>query len=493
MRPLNPRIDGPSQNRAAVVIAACVLGGAAVLGVFTAFASPLTGNTRFLALIWGLVGAGVAGMLSGRPAVRSVALVAYGASLATSLTVSPFSYLWDYRVRYVPAYWVVSPSDVVLAFLLGSGLAVTHRLRPRHLQRGDLLLPLAFLAVHVASIAPALNRSAALFAALRIAKFVLVYWFFSRNVGGIEELRSLTHGLVIGVTANAGIAAAQLLQGGGLGLAILGEVPSATRLREVGDVLTSAPAGLFQHPADLALFALLTLAVLLSVGLTELGVSGWVGVFAAASCIALAASRTVMVIALLTIFVYVMARSGFRRPSRFVGRAVAVAVPLLGACALFWESLAPIFLKSDLAAQYGNRLLHVALGWSEVSRSWVLGYGANNYADHMAATYPSQFAVDFFLSNPIHNTYLQYWFDLGIVGLIVMLALHLRVILRSVRLLRAGNATPVAMMALLVVGGLMVYYFTGWSGLKEPMITFFWIASGLIYNRRLTTPAEVAA
>jgi O-antigen ligase len=151
-----------------------------------------------------------------------------------------------------------------------------------------------------------------------------------------------------------------------------------------------------------------------------------------------------------------------------------------------------MFLNADLAVQYQNRFTHLALGWTEISKSWLWGYGANNYADHMALAYPGAFSTSFLLTNPIHNTYLQYWFDLGVVGLVIILGLNARVVRRGFEYVKNGTNPEIGAMALLVVTALLIYYFTGWSGMKEPMVCFFWIVSGLVYNEQLMQVPKVA-
>lgn len=456
------------------------------VGVLLVSSGEWTSNTGFLLVVVLLVAVGLFAVVFNSREVQAVALLFYGLSLSISLTYSPFSYLYDYRVRYVTSYWSVSPSDVVLVYLVVAALARAVREPSPRGDRRDLVLPVLFLLVHVASVLPAVNEAAAIFASLRILKFLFVYWYFSRAVTEMAQVRTLIAGLSVGAIVQFGIAVAQWLSNGYLGLRFLGEVPTAMRARWVDGVITVAPAGTFQHSNALALFSLLLLCMLLGLWGDSRTGKYTLGALAAVMLAIqlLAASRTVWVISLVTIYTAIVLWNR-SRASRRIAQLLAISVPLAVLGAVFWDAIAPLLFSSDLSAQVQNRTVHWVVGWSEIAKSWLWGYGANNYADQMALTYPAQVSTNFFLSNPIHNTYLQYWFDLGIVGLVIMLCLHLRAVLRGFRYVRDGINPQIGAMAVLVVSAFMMYYFTGWGAMVEPMVCFFWIVSGLVYNEQL--------
>ena len=143
------------------------------------------------------------------------------------------------------------------------------------------------------------------------------------------------------------------------------------------------------------------------------------------------------------------------------------------------DKIYELFTGGDWTIQIMNRLNQWSVGWKEITQKPIWGHGINNYTDWMKVLYPEMYSYHFYYTNPIHNSYLQIWYDTGIVGLISYLLIIINSLFYLFKYHQRSNFQ--------IIGGLfvcasMIYFWTGWALLKEPITNMLWVSLGFIHN-----------
>lgn len=386
-----------------------------------------------------------------------------------------------YFVRYAVDYLEVSLLDF---FILNFGFLFIFNLRKyKRKNNKDLVIITIFTIIHIISYKFAINKAATIMATIRVIKLLFLYLYFSRTFDINTQKKYIISGLSTGVIIQSFIAILQKINNGPIGLSIIGEELGAFRIREVTGVISTGMAGTFQHSGAFAIYAVFAFCIIIFSFDCLKTSKYYMSIISCLVIMYLAESRTVLVLAVFVIIIFFIKSFNLKlNPKVSVLFFFFIFVGTIF-IALFGGHLFSLFLSSDIDNMLSTRFSQWDLGLFYISQHPVSGYGANNFTDTMYTYAPAAFNEIFNYQNPIHNTYLQYWFDLGIFGFITVVILQFRnFIALAIQKKKNISINSIKSGALVFILVSILYYMTGWSLLQEPMIEMSWICYGIVYN-----------
>ena len=304
-------------------------------------------------------------------------------------------------------------------------------------------------------------------------KCFVLYSFFSVYPEFDRIQKPLLLGVYCSLTFQGIVSTLQMINNGPIGLQALGESESAMRYRLVDGIIQRSPAGLFDHSSNLAIFSIFALLitffceknktikfVVLSIGLYLL---------------LIAAARTVIVALIIVLFYGLWKyRKRLLKLKYALSFVVGIALAFIAFVVMIKENMLDFFTNSDFIYQIGDRFSQWNLALSYIFKRWgIIGYGINNYTSVTTETGNSSFIY----LNPVHNNYLLYWFELGIIGLLLYIIIF-------VCCYRYGKnfkkLKQIKKTGLLFVACVFLYNFAGWSFATSMSIYLFWSALGFV-------------
>ncbi len=122
---------------------------------------------------------------------------------------------------------------------------------------------------------------------------------------------------------------------------------------------------------------------------------------------------------------------------------------------------------------YNQRIDSLTQGTRVIKDNWFLGVGAGNYTIELSSIIPGKNSWDY---QPIHNTFLLIWSEIGVFGLAFFIFLFIYLFNQG---LKFGNAS---MPVVLIVIILMMTFDHWWWSLHSGFL-FLWFVLGLLYAR----------
>lgn len=381
-------------------------------------------------------------------------------------------------IRYLQGSWYLYLYDIPLIYFGGRKIKYGFKSFP---SSGKVTERFAYLFAISAflSIFQAINKSSAFWGAIDILKFIWIYFIMKSMVNLVEQRKYILRGIMVSVWFQGCIALLQKIKGGVIGLSFLGETEIAFRIREVGGVTSMGIAGTFAHSADFAIFMLFAITILLfnEDYIDKIKLLPTIAV--ALITLYFAESRTVLGLSLIVFGAYYL--KGLKRKISIWQLLITLGGPII--VLIVWiilsDRIMQLFGGNDWIFQISNRLAHWKIGWNEIIQKPIVGHGINNYTDWMRTLYPELYSYHFYYTNPIHNSYLQIWYDTGIIGLIAYVFMLISCI---VYFIRVNNKSSFKIVGFLFVCITMVYFWSGWALLKEPITNMLWISMGLLHN-----------
>lgn len=384
----------------------------------------------------------------------------------------------DIDIRYLQASWYLYVTDIPLIYYFGKFLKHAHFKGTKAISIDKLIF--LFVTLCYLSTLWSTNKSAAFWGATNIAKFAWIFYIF-KNMIDLETQRIyILNGLVASVWFQGIVGIAQKLNGGTIGLSFLGEHESGLRTRILDGETSMGVAGTFAHSGNFAVFLVFALFMLL-LNKNHIKHNRFLATITLILIsLYLAGSRTVLAVAFLILIIYYLSEIRIKLTvKKFV---ILVTVPALVVLFIVinYDALIELFSGISFINQISNRLIQWQIGWNEIKQRILLGHGINNYTDWMSMKYPGLYSTSFYYQNMIHNTYLQIWFDVGIVGLVLFCDLFIFSFISYFKSKEHSNFQIASLFFLVFTLG---YYWTGWGMLKEPNANLVWIAFGLVYNK----------
>lgn len=393
--------------------------------------------------------------------------------IRTSFTVIPVNFE---GTHYLQSTWIIYLTDFPIIYLITRWIR-KKRFNEFHSKTFKFVLMYFFVAV--LSILVATNKYTSFWGAMNLIKFVAIFIIFTDYISIRENRYCIINGIMTAVIFQAVVAILQRISGGTIGLSMLGEVDTAFRTRIVNGEISSGVAGTFAHSSDLAVLMLFGLTILFfnAKYINKLKLYIFLGI--GLVVLLLAESRTML--ALTVIVVIIGYLKLIKKKVRLWEFFMIIIVPMAALLfiLIYIDQIYSMFIMSDAIDQVFNRLNQWLIGWNEIVKRPFLGYGINNYVDYMQLTYPG-LSDTFYYSNPIHNIYLQIWFDVGIIGLICFILVIISSII-SLSKNKIKDEMCIAGFVFVIVA--LVYGIDGWGMLKEPSTNMLWISLGLMNNQ----------
>lgn len=318
----------------------------------------------------------------------------------------------------------------------------------------------------------------------RMAWMYLLYFYVAVRVRTRRHVWAVLGGLTVFAVVELVVVLGQWATGGNLGLSFLGVPAELTqRISDVGTL--GRPFGTIIHPVfmgavmgSLALMAL-SLAIHLQRSLTK--VVAAVMVLGCGLPLYLAHTRA-SVLAAVVVAVYVVGTGLSRRRLTWstLGRFGLAA---LGAGLVFLPQLSAKFSENFFTSHFfeeiQSRMQLNGIALQMIGDHWLLGIGLNNF-EIVLPRYEPHFVI--FANNPVHNLYLLYLSETGLVGFVgfcligwVMFRAALRLARATDRLFAGIGIGVVAVMAFLAVEELL-----GFSLRQDVPLVVYWLLAGLV-------------
>lgn len=302
--------------------------------------------------------------------------------------------------------------------------------------------------------------------------FVVYRWFFTyANMKRIQ--RPLLQGTEVALLIQGIVASLQKIKNGVIGLEALGEADEAMRYRLVGGVIERSPAGLFEHSSRLAVFTIF--ALLLILFCEERKIKKYILLAFGTYVLFIAAARTA-IIAVFIALIYGLWRNRARlfRRRNLVLIIIGIILLIFGGIYLVRNNILDFFTSSDILYQIGNRFSQWNLAFSYISkRMGIIGYGINNYTSVTTGTG----LVEFIYLNPVHNNYILYWFELGIVGFVAYIMIYVFSFKQG---RKYKEFSQIGKSAFLFILCTLIYNFIGWAFAAPTCIYMLWASIGIV-------------
>lgn len=366
--------------------------------------------------------------------------------------------------------------------LLGALLGRVENVIPRRI----LVLMAAVLLWYGISALGSQSRALSLFEIAGTAHSFLLAWIVA-SLFRRDLLGAIVAMIALSVMVHGGFAIAQGVTGRPIGAGWFGATNELEAL-SLGREQLVRPGGLFMHPIVFATFLVITLPLLAARLATQRGSFARCWLLAALAIgavgLLLSLSRGAWisaVIATATLGVLAL-RSGLLSPRQvrsivFGGAAIAL---VLGAA--FAPRIYDRFVKSDPSA-LSSRFDMNTIAFRMIADHPILGTGINNYILNLPHYDTKGLMKDFL--GPVHNLYFLEAAEVGIPGLLLLVALFGSFVAVGLRHLpRMQDPSLRWMAAALVAGlvGLLVTQVADFSARLEPLRSMIWFEIGLLFG-----------
>lgn len=390
-------------------------------------------------------------------------------------------------VRYYTDYWNFSLIDFFALYLGFRGLRSSKGM----LKGKDLIFPALYIFFNMISIIQADNKMASITVTGRAIELFLIYIFFSRKFDPVNQKKYFVKGICFGIWFEGILSILQKIKGDIIGMSMLGEVSTSFRIHEILGNNSQGIAGTFEHSADLALFGLFALCVILF----SREIFKRKHVFFATIAIDLVViyltdSRTALFLAGCAVVAYVFRNLDSKNGLKIrkdAGVFLLIGIFAITMLIITGSHFAAMFSGMDLLSSWAVRFMQWRIALIEIFKSPIFGYGANNFTDYMYTNYTSFYNAIWNYQNPVHNTFLLFWFDLGIGGFLLAIIMQLYYMIEGIKY--RGELTLKFGMGVFVLLTTL-YFLTGWAFMKRPIIFFLWIAYGIIANKKFNLDGE---
>lgn len=350
----------------------------------------------------------------------------------------------------------------------------------------DLIILFVFNLICIVSIIRSINQTAAIYDYLRYIMLTIMYIYFSRIFNYDKYKDVMKFSLVIGLILQIILGILQIIKGGALGLKILGEGNNAFRVGVSG--YERGFSGTFGHPGPMALYANFILIMLLfDKELKKM--YRLTGIIVSTIIIIVAAGRTSVIIMILAYGLYFILEYKMYKMKDLIILIISI-FSLFTILLLMSNEIKVIvnrFINSDSTQQFSNRIEHILVGLYYIKQKPLLGVGLNNYLDYTYKDFPSSFNTNFFLWNPIHNAFIQYAVEIGILGVIILyyfLLNNIGIYFKMKNKLKKSEKS-ILVGSIIVIFVWIGYGFQGWGGIQTRSLVMLFLNCSLVVNKYL--------
>lgn len=368
-----------------------------------------------------------------------------------------------------------------------------------------LLIPIGYLVINLLSIINSYNVSASIYENIRLIKAFLLCISFAFSFS--EELYYLfIRGIGLSMVGQLFIGLMQRIIGGPIGIQFLGESNKVFRSGVEG--LEKGMSGTMSHPGTLAVYSLFVLAMVLFVSRKVIK-EKYVYIGAAILTTILTYARTSMLLCAFIIFIGLLFYlynsnkiSYFKKLNintinksikKHKSKLIIGLLMFIGVGFLFRNQIVSVvdrFVNSDTNLQFNSRIWHMRIGIDAYNDRESFAYGANTYTYVIKEKFPEEYDKGrFHYVQPVHNLYVLYLVELGLIGVLIYIALYGRVLLTlfKVNVINSEYLKSIIYGTGIWTMAIMLYNLTGWSAGKDYFIQIMWIVIGLnifVLNKR---------
>jgi O-antigen ligase len=388
-----------------------------------------------------------------------------------------FGYRDDVAALAALGGWGVSAMTLALAGLYGMWIARL-LVSPETAWRPRLraaALPVTFVAILIASLTVAQDRTVAGFQIAMYVQMLLLFVYVASTVRTRAELRFVVIMLLVGLVLECLVTLAMYASGGAFQVpGLLTESAPAT-----GGTGASRAAGTIVSPNNAGAYFAFMLALAAAVFLS--GVDARLRRLALVACVlapialALTLSRGAWIAALVSIAILVHGSRGRRlTPPAVVALIlvlILVLVPLQGV-------ITARLVNSDQGAAAG-RVPLIQMAGEMIRDHPILGVGANNFVLEVPEYAAGRFSSAWL--STVHHKYLLIWAEAGLAALLTFLAFLWTTIVRGWRLRRASDPLVGAVglgLAAAVAGHAVQMNFEIFAG--GTTIAMLWVAAAIV-------------
>lgn len=362
-----------------------------------------------------------------------------------------------------------------------------------------LILPIGYLIINIISSIFAIDKTASFYEIIRLIKGIILFlcmvFYFSENLYIL-----FVRGIGLSICGQLIIGIMQIIKGGPLGLRFIGESNAVFRQGVVG--FEKGMSGTMAHPGTLALYSIFTLAILIFVTKDYVKEKN---IYIAASILTtlLSFARTSIVLMCMVIFFAIMyyiiskrssrnnkkAMSSYFKEFKLNKKNITVGIIILGliiaGAFVFRSPMAALvnrFIGSDMEFQAGGRNWHTELALREYRNREHFAFGANNYTYVMKERHIDKYNEGIFqYVQPVHNLYVLYLVELGLIGVLVYIMLYGQLVIRVLRIrkFKSNNMKSIILSTGVWALAVMIYNLTGWSAAKDYFMNIMWIVIGM--------------
>jgi O-antigen ligase len=301
-------------------------------------------------------------------------------------------------------------------------------------------------------------------------------------------------GLTLGLTVQAIVGLIQYFTRAHLGLDLLGETGTiamdSLANSTVRDVKVFRVGAFLSHPNVFGIFLAALLPIAIGAFLLRIS-KGYKLYFLSAACLGMAAliatlSRSGWVsfaAAFLLLMTLMIFHRGLRQRSLLAAGAACAA--LITVSAIFARQIIDRIFESRVDAMLG-RAEYIHDAWGMIKAQPWLGFGLNSYvlAVPPFTQYGAQMANFHYKGwiPPVHNIYLLWWAETGIIGLVIHLALLGGIVWMGLRNLKVKDEMLFTLNAACLAGILafLVDGFFSFSLRFNSILRVFWVLAGMI-------------
>lgn len=329
----------------------------------------------------------------------------------------------------------------------------------------------------------AINLGASFFDAFRIFTISILYVYFSRIFDYKKYKQLVIKILILTAIIQFLIGILQIIVNGPIGLNILGEGKEVFRAGVNG--FEKGMSGTFGHPGPFALYSLLILSFVLF-DKTINNFIRTIGIIICTLNVIISAGRTCMILMAIVYGIYYINSFKFIDIKKINSMVILFLFAIVVVIILSDEIVVVLnrFLNSDMSDQFANRLYHYEIAFKYIKEKPLFGWGLNNYLDLSYYDHPIRFYTNFFFNNPIHNAYLLYAVEIGIIGsllFILFLFNNFRYYKNNRRNISSKNKD---IFKGYIVGIIIyfIYNLQGWGGIQTRSLVFVFILNAFLYN-----------
>lgn len=237
-----------------------------------------------------------------------------------------------------------------------------------------------------------------------------------------------------------------------------------------GDAEISRVSGLAGHSGNLGKVLFFVVAIALPITASRDATArrcAWATVAVSAVLTGLTFSRANTVALAILLSLWFLLGPGLRMGSRILIPAVAavLALPVIDV----------LLLRNEYDPEGGSRPLLLQSAWHQISETFLLGTGANNYLATVGMYDPLAAS-----GLPVHSSFLLAFAELGLIGFVLLAAPLVTMVFVCARAVLSRRTNPSALAVVAATPGVMIIAGTGWGLLREQYLVLAFFTLGYL-------------